>query len=69
LHGSEELCDDQEVVREGLRAIVGTAPGLEVVGVAGDGAEDWPSSHERAEGESKWLGVRNDFRNWLLTAA
>ena len=33
------VCDDQEVVREGLRAIVGTAPGLEVVGVAGDGAE------------------------------
>jgi NarL family two-component system response regulator LiaR len=33
------LCDDQEVVREGLRAIVGTAPGCEVVGVAADGAE------------------------------
>jgi NarL family two-component system response regulator LiaR len=33
------VCDDQEVVREGLRAIIGTAPGLAVVGVAGDGAE------------------------------
>ncbi len=33
------LCDDQDVVREGLRAILGTAPGLEVVGVAQDGAE------------------------------
>jgi NarL family two-component system response regulator LiaR len=33
------VCDDQEVVREGLRAIVGTAPGFEVVGVAEDGAE------------------------------
>jgi len=33
------ICDDQEVVRAGLRAIVGTAPGLDVVGVAGDGAE------------------------------
>jgi DNA-binding NarL/FixJ family response regulator len=33
------VCDDQEVVREGLRAIVGTAPGMQVVGVAGDGAE------------------------------
>lgn len=33
------LCDDQEVVREGLRAIVGTAPGMQVVGVAADGAE------------------------------
>jgi len=33
------LCDDQDVEREGLRAILGTAPGLEVVGVAQDGAE------------------------------
>jgi DNA-binding NarL/FixJ family response regulator len=33
------VCDDQEVVREGRRAIVGTAPGMQVVGVAGDGAE------------------------------
>jgi chemotaxis response regulator CheB len=33
------LCDDQDVVREGLRAILGTAPGFEVVGVAADGAE------------------------------
>jgi two-component system, NarL family, response regulator LiaR len=33
------LCDDQDVVREGLRAILGTAPGIEVVGVAADGAE------------------------------
>ena len=33
------ICDDQEVVREGLRAILGSVPGLEVVGVAGNGAE------------------------------
>jgi two-component system, NarL family, response regulator LiaR len=33
------VCDDQDVIREGLRAIVGTAPGLEVVGVAADGDE------------------------------
>ncbi len=33
------IVDDQEVVREGLRAILGTVPSLEVVGVAGNGAE------------------------------
>ena len=33
------ICDDQEVVREGLRAILGTAPSVEVVGVAQDGAQ------------------------------
>ncbi len=33
------ICDDQDVVREGLRAILGTAPGIEVVGAARDGAE------------------------------
>ena len=33
------ICDDQEVVREGLRAILGSVPGLEVVGVAANGAE------------------------------
>lgn len=33
------ICDDQAVVRQGLRAIVDTASGLEVVGVAGDGVE------------------------------
>ncbi len=33
------IVDDQEVVREGLRAILGTVPGLEVVGVAANGAE------------------------------
>ncbi len=33
------IVDDQEVVREGLRAILSTAPGIEVVGVAGNGAE------------------------------
>ena len=32
------VIDDQEVVREGLRAILGTVPGFEVVGVAGNGA-------------------------------
>lgn len=33
------ICDDQDVVREGLRAILGTAPSIEVVGVARDGEE------------------------------
>lgn len=33
------IVDDQEVVREGLRAILGTVPTIEVVGVAGNGAE------------------------------
>lgn len=33
------ICDDQDVVREGLRAILGTAQGIEVVGQARDGAE------------------------------
>lgn len=33
------VCDDQEVVREGLRAILSSVPTIEVVGVAGNGAE------------------------------
>ena len=33
------VCDDQDVVREGLRAILGTVPEFDVVGVAGDGDE------------------------------
>lgn len=33
------IVDDQEVVREGMRAILGTVPGIEVVGVAANGAE------------------------------
>jgi len=33
------ICDDQEVVREGLRAILGSVPALEVIGVAANGAE------------------------------
>jgi NarL family two-component system response regulator LiaR len=33
------ICDDQDVVREGLQAILSTAPGIEVVGAARDGAE------------------------------
>ncbi|HNT76421.1 MAG TPA: response regulator transcription factor [Anaerolineae bacterium] len=33
------ICDDQEVVTEGLRVILGTSPDIEVVGVAHDGAE------------------------------
>jgi DNA-binding NarL/FixJ family response regulator len=33
------ICDDQEVVREGLRVILSSASGLEVVGIAQDGAE------------------------------
>lgn len=33
------ICDDQEVVREGLRAILGNVPGIEVVGVVANGAE------------------------------
>ncbi len=33
------ICDDQEVVREGLRVILSSASNIEVVGVAQDGAE------------------------------
>ncbi|KUJ64141.1 LuxR family transcriptional regulator [Streptomyces albus subsp. albus] len=33
------LCDDHAVVRAGLRALLGSAPDIEVVGEAGDGAE------------------------------
>ena len=33
------ICDDQEVVCEGLRVILNSAPQIEVVGVAHDGAE------------------------------
>ena len=33
------ICDDQYMVREGLRVILGTARGMEVVGLAQDGAE------------------------------
>jgi DNA-binding NarL/FixJ family response regulator len=33
------ICDDQTVVREGLAAILGTDPEIQVVGLAGDGRE------------------------------
>ena len=33
------ICDDQEMVREGLRAILGTVPSIEVTGIVRDGAE------------------------------
>jgi len=33
------ICDDQDVVREGLQAILETAPGIEVIGTVGDGLE------------------------------
>ena len=33
------ICDDQDVVLEGLQAILKSAPGIEVVGVAHDGSE------------------------------
>ncbi len=33
------ICDDQEVVREGLRTILGTVPGIDVVDVVANGAE------------------------------
>lgn len=33
------ICDDQDIVRQGLRLILETSPGIEVVGVARDGAE------------------------------
>lgn len=33
------ICDDQEVVREGLQVILNNAPGIEVTGIAQDGAE------------------------------
>ena len=33
------ICDDHAVVREGLRALIGTEPGMEIVGEAGDGEQ------------------------------
>lgn len=36
------LCDDQEIVTEGLQVILSTAPSVEVVGVAHDGADVLP---------------------------
>ena len=33
------ICDDQVVVCEGLRAILSTAPGIQVVGISNDGEE------------------------------
>lgn len=33
------ICDDQDLVRDGLRAILSTAPGIDIVGEARDGAE------------------------------
>ncbi|GAB4398690.1 MAG: hypothetical protein OHK0052_21880 [Anaerolineales bacterium] len=33
------ICDDQLVVREGLKAILGTVTGFEVIALAEDGAE------------------------------
>jgi two-component system, NarL family, response regulator LiaR len=33
------ICDDQEVVCEGLRAILGTDPDLEVIGISNNGEE------------------------------
>ena len=33
------ICDDQEVVREGLRTILSTEPRIQVVGAAEDGAQ------------------------------
>jgi len=33
------ICDDQVVVCEGLRAILSTAPGFEVIGIANDGEQ------------------------------
>jgi len=32
------ICDDQDVVRDGLRSILGTAPGIDVVALAENGA-------------------------------
>jgi len=40
------IVDDQEVVREGLRAILGTVAGLDVVGVAANGAEGLDGADE-----------------------
>ena len=33
------ICDDQDMVREGLRAILSTVPEIKVVGVAVDGVQ------------------------------
>ena len=34
------LADDHAILREGLRHILGTVPGYEVVGESGDGREE-----------------------------
>ena len=41
------ICDDQEMICEGLRAILGTASDIAVVAIAHDGAEavDWVGQH------------------------
>jgi hypothetical protein len=48
--------------------------GRQGFGPAGDEQRESPRDHERsraatneAEGRVKWLGVRDHFRNWLLT--
>jgi DNA-binding NarL/FixJ family response regulator len=41
------VADDQRVVREGLATIVGALPGVEVVGLAADGAEATAMAGER----------------------
>jgi NarL family two-component system response regulator LiaR len=33
------ICDDQDLIREGLRAILGTVPEIEVTGAASDGVQ------------------------------
>lgn len=40
------LVDDQELVRAGFRLIITSAPGLEVVGEAADGAQALAAAHE-----------------------
>ena len=37
------VVDDSDIMRKGLLALLGTDPGLEVVGQAGDGTRPWPS--------------------------
>ena len=39
------ICDDQDVVREGMQAILKTSPEIEVVGIARTDPDDGQFSH------------------------
>jgi len=58
------LGDDHEVVRLGLRSLLGTQPDLEVVGEAADGAEA-VAAHERLQPDITLLDLRMPVLNGL----